>query len=78
MKKLFYALWISCACVAVMILTGALIGAFYVTMFFRKLFIKDFTPNALKHSDEAEAIGAANAQMNAIQASLEKPEAQRG
>jgi hypothetical protein len=63
-----------------MILTGTLIGVFYITVFFRKLFIKDFTPNALKHADadEADTIGTANAQMNAIQASLEKPEAQRG
>ena len=80
MKKLFTSIWISVACCGVMILTGILISVFYITVFFRKLFVKDFTPNALRDStDERETpIASAKSQINAIKASWEKTETQRG
>ncbi len=80
MKRIFTSIWISLACVAVMILTGALILVFYVVVVFRKMFIKDFTPNALRGQDveEEETIGSAKAHMNRIQASFEKTEPSQG
>jgi len=78
MKKLLTSLWLSLACVGVIFLTCALIIVFYIAVAFRKLFIKDFTPNAFKEvdTDEDVAIGSAKAHLNAMQASLEKTEAQ--
>ena len=80
MKKFFVSIWISLACTGVMLLTCSLIVVFYIAVAIRKLFVKDFTPNALKAADDEEdvAIGSAQSQMNAIQATLEKTEAQRG
>ena len=80
MKKLFHLIWISIACVAVMLLTAACILAFYITLAFRKVFVKDFTPHALKSAEEDEdvRIASATAQFNAIKATLDKTEPQRG
>ena len=79
MKKSFARLWISCAGVLVMLLTGTLILVFYIATFFRKLFIKDFVPNAKKDTLEdiaaQDMLGTANAHLNALKASLEKPKA---
>lgn len=78
MKKLFASLWISLACLGVILLTSALIIVFYIVVAFRKLFIKDFTPNALRGADAEEdvSIGSAKSHLNAAQASLEKTKTQ--
>ena len=80
MKKIFYAVWVSLACVAVMLLTAVCILAFYITLAFRKVFIKDFTPHALKGAEEDEdvRIQSATSHLNAIKATLDKTEPQRG
>jgi len=80
MRKLFHSLWISLACIGVIILTSTLIVVFYITVVFRKIFIKDFTPHAAKNlePDEEEVIGSAKSQLNAIQATLDKTKAQSG
>lgn len=80
MKKLFHAVWISAACACVMLLTAACILAFYVTLAFRKVFVRDFTPHALKGAEEDEdvRIESAASHLNAIKATLDKTEPQRG
>ena len=80
MKKIFLSIWISLSCVAVMILTLSCILAFYATIAFRKIFIRDFTPNALKNSQEEEdaRIESASSHLNAIKATLDKTEPQQG
>lgn len=79
MKKLFASLWISLACLGIILLTSALIIVFYIVVAFRKIFIKDFTPNVLRDADVDEdvSIGSAKSHLNAVQASLEKSETQR-
>ena len=65
-----------------MVLTAACILAFYITLALRKMFIKDFTPNALRHVDDQEdenvPIESATSHLNAIKAALDKTETQRG
>ena len=80
MKKLFYSLWISLACIGVIILTSILIVVFYITVAVRKIFVKDFVPNAARslEPDEDEAIGSARSHLNAIQATLDKTKPQSG
>ena len=80
MKKIFYSVWVSLACVAVMLLTAVCILAFYITLAFRKVFVKDFTPHALKGVEENEdvRIQSATSHLNAIKAALDKTEPQRG
>lgn len=79
MKKIFYAIWVSVACVAVMLLTALCILAFYVTIAFRKIFVKDFRPNAMRSADDEDArIVSAQSQLNAIQATFEKTPTARG
>jgi hypothetical protein len=79
MKKIFQPIWISIACVAVMFLTAACILAFYITLAFRKIFVKDFTPHAFKGAaeDEDVRIESATSHLNAIKATLDKTEPQR-
>jgi hypothetical protein len=80
MKRLFTRIWLTCACACVMLLTGSLIIVFYIATFIRKLIIKDFVPNARRDeldAEEAAPIASANAQMNAVKASLDKTETQR-
>ncbi len=74
LKKLLVKLKISFCCCCVMLLTAGLIGALYITIFIRKIFFRDFVPHARKDTiDESqELIGSANANINAIKASLEK------
>ena len=73
-KKLFYSLWVTVACGVVMLLTLGCITLFYIVVAFRKVFIRGFTPNALRDAnfDEDESIGSASAQLNAIQATFDK------
>jgi hypothetical protein len=80
MKKLFHSLWIPLACIGVIILTSVLIMVFYITVAVRKIFIKDFTPNAARNlePDEDEVIGSARSHLNAIQATLDKTKTQSG
>ena len=74
MKKLLMRIWFSLAGIIVMLVTVALLGVLHVFVFFRKIFYgKDFVPNALKNlNGQEEMIGSANAQLNTIQANLEK------
>ena len=79
MRKLFARIWIPFACVGVMLITSLCLIAFYLTVLFRKLFIKDFVTNAQKQSAEAEAkkmkdakVGSASSQMNALARKFEK------
>ena len=75
MKKFLHGLWISISCVAVMLLTAGCIIAFYITIVFRKLFIKDFTPNAQRGAEDEEEIKeieSATSHLNAIKATLDK------
>lgn len=78
MKKLFNSIWITLACVGVIILTATLIVVFYIVVVFRKIFIKDFKPNAVRHVEieEDEAMGSAQSHLNAFQATLDKTETQ--
>ena len=73
-KNFFKKIVIGLSCLCVMLLTLSLIAAFYTATFIRRLFVKKFVPHARKDTiDESEElIGSANAQINAIKASLEK------
>ena len=76
MNKIVTKLWVSAVTVLIMLATSTLLLTLYVFIFFRKIFYKDFVPNAHKQASEGQEdlIGSANAQINAIQASLEKPD----
>ena len=76
MNKILTKIWVSAATVLIMLATASLLLTLYVFIFFRKIFYKDFVPNAHKQAPEGQEdlIGSAQGQMNAIQASLEKPD----
>lgn len=65
---------ISLSCLGVILLTLSLIIIFYIATFVRKIFFKKFIPHARRDTiDESEElIGSANAQLNAMKASLER------
>ena len=76
MNKLFARIWIPLASVAVMIITACCLLAFYIALFFRRIFVKDFTTNAERqscsHTPEKARIESATSQINAIQRKFEK------
>ena len=73
-RKSLIRIKIALSCLAVMLLTGSLIVIFHIAAFLRKLILGNFIPDARKDAidQKEELIGSANAQMNAIQATLEK------